>query len=218
MQQLTGINFIFYFGTVFFKSLGTIKNPFLISLITTLVNVCSTPISFYTVERFGRRKLLIIGASGMITMQFIVGIIGVTAGKESNNNDAAVSAMIAFICFNISFFAATWGPCAWVVIGEIFPLPIRSRGVAISTASNWFWNCVSLLPFPSLPFSPPPLTLLPPITDNSNNNTLPRRHRIRRRQPRRQSLLPLGLPLLPLPHLRLLPRPGDERSESGTGG
>ena len=144
MQQLTGINFIFYFGTVFFTSLGTISNPFLITLITTLVNVCSTPISFYTVERFGRRTLLIVGATGMVVMQFIVGIIGVTAGKESKNNHAAVSAMVAFICFNISFFAATWGPCAWVVIGEIFPIPIRSRGVGMSTASNWFWNCVSL--------------------------------------------------------------------------
>ena len=144
MQQLTGINFIFYFGTVFFQSLGTISNPFLISLITTLVNVCSTPLSFYIVERFGRRKILIIGAAGMITMQYIVGIVGVTAGRESENNKAAVSAMIAFICFNITFFAATWGPAAWVVIGEIFPLPIRARGVGLSTASNWFWNCVGL--------------------------------------------------------------------------
>ncbi|MCJ1274632.1 hypothetical protein MMC21_002429 [Puttea exsequens] len=142
MQQLTGINFIFYFGTVFFTSLGTISNPFFISLITTLVNVCSTPLSFWTVERFGRRKILIIGGTGMVICQYIVGIIGVTAGKESKHNHAAVSAMIAFICFNISFFAATWGPCAWVVIGEIFPLPIRSRGVGLSTASNWFWNCI----------------------------------------------------------------------------
>ena len=142
MQQLTGINFIFYFGTVFFKSLGTISNPFLISLITTLVNVCSTPVSFYIVERFGRRKILLVGAAGMIIMQFIVAIIGVTAGRESQHNNSAVSAMIAFICFNISFFAATWGPAAWVVIGEIFPLPIRARGVGLSTSSNWFWNCV----------------------------------------------------------------------------
>ncbi|MCJ1338022.1 hypothetical protein MMC09_003306 [Bachmanniomyces sp. S44760] len=142
MQQLTGINFIFYFGTVFFTSLGTISNPFLITLITTLVNVCSTPLSFWMVERFGRRFILIYGALGMIIAQFIVGIIGVTAGKESNNNHAAVSAMIAFICINIFFFASTWGPAAWVVIGEIFPLPIRSRGIGLSTASNWFWNCI----------------------------------------------------------------------------
>jgi sugar porter (SP) family MFS transporter len=146
MQQLTGINFIFYFGTIFFQQLGSIKNPFLISLITTLVNVCSTPIAFWIVERLGRRTILIYGAMGMIIMQFIVGIIGATAGKTDKHNTSAVSAMIAFICLNISFFAATWGPAAWVVIGEIFPLTIRSRGVGLSTASNWFWNCVSGIP------------------------------------------------------------------------
>ncbi|PQE25748.1 high affinity glucose transporter RGT2 protein [Rutstroemia sp. NJR-2017a BBW] len=142
MQQLTGINFIFYFGTVFFKSLGTIKNPFLISLVTSLVNMLTTPIAFYIIERLGRRTILIYGAAGMIISQFIVGIIGVTAGKISNHNNSAVSAMIAFICINIAMFATTWGPAAWVVVGEIFPLPIRSRGVGLSTASNWFWNCI----------------------------------------------------------------------------
>ncbi|KAL3420408.1 MFS monosaccharide transporter [Phlyctema vagabunda] len=142
MQQLTGVNFIFYFGTVFFKSLGTIKNSFLISLITTLVNVCSTPISFWTIERFGRRALLIWGAVGMVVAQIIVGVVGDTAGQLSKGNTSAVSSMIAFICIYISFFATTWGPCAWVVIGEIFPLPIRSRGIGLSTASNWAWNCV----------------------------------------------------------------------------
>jgi hypothetical protein len=76
-------------------------------------------------------------------MQMIVGIIGATAGKTEKHNKAAVSAMVAFICLNISVFAVSWGPAAWVVVGEIFPLPIRSRGVGISTSSNWFWNCVS---------------------------------------------------------------------------
>ncbi|KAH8809151.1 general substrate transporter [Xylogone sp. PMI_703] len=142
MQQLTGINFIFYFGTTFFQQLGTIKNPFLMSLITTLVNVCSTPISFYIIEKFGRRPIMIYGALGMFICEFIVGIIGVTAGRESEHNNSAVSAMIALICIYIFFFATTWGPAAWVLIGEIFPLPIRSRGVALSTASNWLWNCI----------------------------------------------------------------------------
>ncbi|KAK9244018.1 general substrate transporter [Lipomyces tetrasporus] len=138
MQQFTGINFIFYFGTTFFQELGTISNPFLMSLITTLVNVCSTPISFWTIEKFGRRPLMIWGALGMLVCEFIVAIIGVTDGK----NPSAVKAMISFICIYIFFFASTWGPGAWVVIGEIFPLPIRSRGVALSTASNWLWNCI----------------------------------------------------------------------------
>ncbi|KAI0872347.1 general substrate transporter [Hypoxylon argillaceum] len=141
-QQLTGINFIFYFGPQFFKQLGTIPNVFLISLITTLVNVLSTPISFVTIEKFGRRAILICGGIGMVVCQFIIAIVGVTAGRSDLNNKSAVSAMIAFIAINISFFASTWGPTAWVVVGEIFPLPIRSRGVGISTASNWFWNTI----------------------------------------------------------------------------
>ena len=142
MQQLTGINFIFYFGTVFFQQLGSISNPFLISLVTTLVNVCSTPMAFYIIERLGRRTILLYGSCGMITMQFIVGVIGATAGKPEKNNHAATSAMVAFICLNISVFAMTWGPAAWVIVGEVFPLPIRSRGVGLSTSSNWFWNCI----------------------------------------------------------------------------
>ncbi|KAK7973986.1 hypothetical protein PG989_015834 [Apiospora arundinis] len=138
MQQWTGVNFVFYFGTTFFKQLGTIQNPFLISLITTLVNVLSTPISFWTIERFGRRTILIWGALGMVICQFIVAIVGTVLPTD----DGAVKAMIAFICIYIAFFASTWGPGAWVVIGEIFPLQIRSRGVALSTASNWLWNCI----------------------------------------------------------------------------
>jgi len=142
MQQLTGINFIFYFGTVFFQQLGTISNPFMISLVTTLVNVLSTPASFWMVEKIGRRTILIWGAGFMVLFQFIVGIIGATAGKPSEDNQNATKAMIAFICLNIVAFATTWGPSAWIVIGEIFPLTIRSRGVGLSTASNWFWNCI----------------------------------------------------------------------------
>ncbi|TVY60857.1 putative glucose transporter rco-3 [Lachnellula suecica] len=142
MQQWTGVNFIFYFGTTFFKTLGTIQNPFLIGLITTLVNVCSTPISFYIIEKFGRRPILIWGALGMLICEFLVGIVGVTAGRESQHNTSAVQAQIALICIYVFFFATTWGPGAWVLIGEVFPLPIRSRGVALSTASNWLWNCI----------------------------------------------------------------------------
>jgi sugar porter (SP) family MFS transporter len=110
MQQWTGINFIFYFGTTFFQELGTIKNPFLIQLVTTLVNVCSTPISFWIIERYGRRRILIWGAVGMLVCEFIVAIVGVTKGRISEHDNAAVSAQIAFICFYIFFFATTWGP------------------------------------------------------------------------------------------------------------
>lgn len=123
-------------------------------MIFTLVNVCSTPLSFWTVERFGRRTILIWGATGMLICQFLVAIIGVTVGfnkthvdpedptKKVADNISAVNAQIAFIAIFIFWFASTWGPGAWIVIGEIFPLPIRSRGVGLSTASNWLWNTI----------------------------------------------------------------------------
>lgn len=153
MQQWTGVNFIFYYSTPFLKSTGAISNSFLISLIFTLVNVLSTPISFWSIERVGRRPLLVWGAFGMLICQFIVAIIGITVGFNKTHlsedgvssiadNIPAVNAQIAFICFFIFFFATTWGPGAWVVIGEIFPIGIRSRGVGLSTASNWLWNTI----------------------------------------------------------------------------
>lgn len=88
----------------------------------------------------------------MLICQYLVAIIGVTKGFNHTHLDAdgtsvansipAVNAQIAFIAIFIFFFASTWGPGAWVLIGEIFPLPIRSRGVALSTASNWLWNTI----------------------------------------------------------------------------
>ncbi|EOD43325.1 monosaccharide transporter [Neofusicoccum parvum] len=136
-QQLTGVNFIFYYGTTFFQQVG-LKNSFLISVITNVVNVCSTPISFWAVERLGRRALLIYGALGMLCCQFIVAIVGVAAP----GTDAQGICLIVFVCIYIFFFATTWGPAAWVVIGEVYPLPIRAKGVALSTASNWLWNFI----------------------------------------------------------------------------
>lgn len=142
MQQWTGVNFIFYYSTVFLQSLGTIDDPFLTSMIFTIVNVVSTPISFYTIERYGRRAILIYGALGMVICQFIVAAVGTALPEDQN----ATRSLVAFICIYIFFFATTWGPGAWVLIGEIYPIPIRARGVGLSTASNWLWNCVSLLP------------------------------------------------------------------------
>ena len=101
-------------------------------MVTTAVNVGSTPISFWTIERFGRRALLIYGAVGMLVCEFIIAIVGTV----DEGSKAAGICLIVFTCFYIFFFASTWGPTAWVCIGEIFPLPIRAKGVALSTASN----------------------------------------------------------------------------------
>ncbi|CAI9629039.1 unnamed protein product [Alternaria burnsii] len=137
MQQWTGVNFVFYYGSTFFKTVG-IQNAFLVSMITTAVNVCSIPISFWTIEKFGRRALLIYGAVGMLVCEFIIAIVGTV----DEGSKAAGLCLIVFTCIYIFSFASTWGPGAWVLIGEIFPVPIRAKGVALSTVSNWFWNFV----------------------------------------------------------------------------
>lgn len=120
LQQLTGINFIFYYGTQFFKNSG-FKNSFVISLITNCVNTGSTFPGLYAIEKWGRRPVLLWGAVGMCVSQFLVAILGTTTtGEDAQGNIIvhnleAQKAAIAFICFYIFFFAASWGPVAWSV-------------------------------------------------------------------------------------------------------
>ncbi|KAI5123527.1 hypothetical protein M0805_006687 [Coniferiporia weirii] len=135
-QQLTGINFIFYYGTKFFQQSG-IANSFIISIATNVVNMGMTLPGMYGVERYGRRRLLLIGAVGMCVCEFIVAIVGVSLPTD---NLAGQKVLVAFVCIYIAFFASTWGPIAWVVVGEIFPLNVRAKGISLSAASNWLWN------------------------------------------------------------------------------
>ncbi|TVY92246.1 putative glucose transporter [Lachnellula willkommii] len=146
LQQLTGINFIFYYGTQYFKNSG-ITNSFVISMITAAVNVGSTLPGLYAIDKFGRRPLLFWGAIGMCVSQLLVAILGTTTtgqypdtGVTYSKNDSAQKASIAFVCIYIFFFASTWGPIAWVVTGEIFPLKVRAKCLSMSTATNWLLN------------------------------------------------------------------------------
>ncbi|GAA5914181.1 sugar porter family MFS transporter [Sporobolomyces salmoneus] len=136
LQQLTGINFIFYYGTQFFKNSG-ISNPFVITIATNVVNVGATVPGMWAVDKLGRRPLLLYGAAGMAVSQLIVAIVGtaVPAG-----NQAAQKVLIAFVCIFIAHFAATWGPLAWVVTSEIYPTTTRGKQMSLSTASNWLLN------------------------------------------------------------------------------
>ncbi|KAI9818286.1 MAG: High-affinity glucose transporter rgt2 [Phylliscum demangeonii] len=134
LQQLTGINFIFYYGTQFFKNSG-ISNAFTITMITNVVNVASTFPGLYMVEKWGRRPLLLFGAIGMCVCQFIVAIVGVTSSSVVANK-----VLIAFVCIYIFFFACSWGPVAWIVTGELFPLKVRAKSISMTTATNWLLN------------------------------------------------------------------------------
>jgi len=113
LQQLTGINFIFYYGTQYFQNSG-ITNPFIISMITSAVNVSSTLPGLYAIDKWGRRPLLLWGAIGMCVSQLIVAICGTTStgqrsdGSTFSTNLAAQKTSIAFVCIYIFFFASTW--------------------------------------------------------------------------------------------------------------
>lgn len=89
------------------------------------------------VERFGRRSLLIWGAVAMCVCEYLVAIIGVTISVD---NAPGQKALVALVCIYIAAFASTWGPIAWVVCGEIFPLNVRAKAISLSVASNWLWN------------------------------------------------------------------------------
>ena len=89
------------------------------------------------VEKFGRRTLLIWGAAWMCMCEFLVAIIGVTISVQ---NTAGQKALVALVCLYIAGFASTWGPIAWVITGEIFPLNVRAKAMSLSVASNWLWN------------------------------------------------------------------------------
>lgn len=134
MGQLSGINFIFYFGTQFFEQAG-IKEPFTIALITNIVNLCSTVPGLIFVERWGRRPILLFGGIGIFVCQFVIGAVGSTTTSSIAN-----SVLIAFVCFYIFFYAMCWGPVGWTVVGEIFPLQLRAMSVSMSIFVIWVSN------------------------------------------------------------------------------
>ncbi|KAI1414931.1 hexose transporter [Hypoxylon sp. FL1857] len=137
LQQLTGINFIMYYGTTFFTSAG-VKDPFLISLVMNVINVISTIPGLFVVESWGRRKLLIVGALGMACCQLVIAIFSTLANDSQSSLVAKL--LIVFVSLFVFFYAASWGPVAWVVTSEIYPLKIRAKSMSVSTASNWLLN------------------------------------------------------------------------------
>jgi len=108
------------------------------------VNTVMTVVGIQLIDRVGRRRLLLIGAIGMSICEFIVAIVGVTAGHVNPVTQAvnvpAQKVLVVFVCIYIAFFSLSWGPVVWVITGEIFPLATRAKGMSLSVASNWIWN------------------------------------------------------------------------------
>ena len=137
LQQLTGVNFIMYYGTTFFRQAG-LGNAFSVSLIINVVNVVSTVPGLFVVESWGRRNLLMIGAAGMGVCQLLIASFAIAA--PVNMAQTSMQILVIFIAIYIFFFAASWGPVTWVVTSEIYPLKVRAKSMSVSTAANWLLN------------------------------------------------------------------------------
>ncbi|KAA8645618.1 hypothetical protein EYZ11_003479 [Aspergillus tanneri] len=141
LQQLTGANYFFYYGTTIFQGAG-ISNSFITQVILGAVNFGTTFGGLYVVENFGRRKSLITGAGLMFVFFIIFASIGhfVLDVKNPENTPSAGKGMIVVACLFITTFAMTWGPMIWTIVAELFPSKYRAKGMALATASNWLWN------------------------------------------------------------------------------
>ncbi|KAL6933221.1 hypothetical protein ACO0R3_002322 [Hanseniaspora guilliermondii] len=147
-QQLSGINFIFYYGISFFQRTG-ISSTFILSLITYAVNVVFNIPGLFLIDLIGRRQLLLWGAILMTLFNFLVAIVSTVKMPLSLTRKGLETLKLTFICCFISAFSATFGGCTWVVSAEIFPLGIRSQCTSISAAANWLANvvCAAMTPF-----------------------------------------------------------------------
>lgn len=141
LQQLTGANYFFYYGTTVFNGAG-ISNSYVTQMIMGGVNFGTTFGGLYIIEHYGRRKSLITGALWMFTCFMIYASIGhfVLDIQTPQNTPGAGKAMVVFACLFITGFAMTWGPMIWAIVAEIYPSRYRARSMALATASNWLWN------------------------------------------------------------------------------
>lgn len=142
IQQFTGINAIIYYAPQIFGSIGLSGNS--VNLLATgvvgIINFFSTIPAIMFLDRWGRRKVLIIGAIGMGVSQLIVGtLIAVYKDKWATNKSAGWATCV-FIWIYISNFAFSIGCVNWIMPSEIFPPGIRGKAVGVAISSNWLSN------------------------------------------------------------------------------
>ena len=133
-QQAIGINAVLYFAPRIFESLG-MGNPMMQTVIMGVVNITFTLLAIFTVEKWGRKPLLIWGSLGMA-----LGAAGVAVTSVVSSIPPIV-AVISIMVYSASFMFS-WGPICWVLISEIFPNTIRGAAVAIAVAFQWIFNFI----------------------------------------------------------------------------
>ncbi len=155
LQQFTGINVVFYYGSVLWQAAGfTEADALLTNVISGSVNVAFTLLAIYLVDRVGRKPLLMIGGLGQAAMLGLLAIIFATGAREASGGlqmDGA-SGIMALVVANlyIAFFATTWGPVMWVMLGEMFPNKFRGAALALAGLVQWGANFLITITFPIL--------------------------------------------------------------------
>ncbi|CCD24818.1 uncharacterized protein NDAI_0D05050 [Naumovozyma dairenensis CBS 421] len=143
LQQLTGCNYFFYYGTTIFQAVG-MEDSYLTSIVLGVVNFASTFAALWTVERFEHRRCLLFGSAAMAVCFVVFASTGVTElypnGHDQATSKVADNIMIVFTYLFIFFFATTWAPIPFVVVAESYPLLIKNRAMAIAVGANWMWG------------------------------------------------------------------------------
>ncbi|KAM0473654.1 hypothetical protein ACHAPX_008059 [Trichoderma viride] len=143
-QQWTGINAVLYYAPTIFQDLGQTDNT--VSLLATgvvgIVMFVATVPAVLWVDRIGRKPVLITGAIGMATCHIIIAILFAKNSHDWPSHQAAGWAAIAMVWLFVVHFGYSWGPCAWIIIAEIWPLSTRPYGVSLGASSNWMNNFI----------------------------------------------------------------------------
>jgi SP family xylose:H+ symportor-like MFS transporter len=146
-QQAIGINAVLYYAPRIFESAGAEGGGMMQTVIMGVVNIVFTVVAIVSVDRFGRKPLLIIGSIGMAVGAFAVAVCDSFGLK-------GIVPVLSVIVY-AAFFMMSWGPICWVLISEIFPNTIRGKAVAIAVAAQWIFNYIVSSTFPPLyDFSP----------------------------------------------------------------
>jgi SP family xylose:H+ symportor-like MFS transporter len=139
-QQLVGINAVLYYGPQMFENMGFKGDAaFAQTVIMGIVMVVFTLIATVTVDKWGRKPLLILGA-------IIMAVSMLALGFMFNAGSMGLSALVV-VCVYIAGFSLSWGPVVWVMLAEIFPNSIRDKAMAIAVAAQWFMNWVVSVTF-----------------------------------------------------------------------
>ena len=139
-QQLVGINAVLYYGPQMFENMGFKGDAsFAQTVVMGIVMVVFTLIATVTVDKWGRKPLLILGA-------IIMAVSMIALGFMFHVGSVGLGALIV-VCIYIAGFSLSWGPVVWVMLAEIFPNSIRDKAMAIAVAAQWFMNWVVTVTF-----------------------------------------------------------------------